>query len=108
MACGAEAACPDAEVACGAEAATEAVAGSSAEAGAAGRPRLRLLVASRENPAPAVNSQSTSTTMAILNSFPQARMYPSNLGASTLPNPDKSDGKESWGHRSNAWGHTRS
>ena len=45
-----------------------------------GRARLRLLDASRENPAPTVNSQSTSTTMAILDSFPQARMYPSNLG----------------------------
>src|SRR5580704_3486596 len=49
--------------------ATEAVAGSSAGGTVAGRARLRLLVTSRENPAPAVNSQSTSTTMAILTPF---------------------------------------
>src|SRR5208282_5117387 len=52
-----------------ASAAPAALARSSPRPAKAGRARLRLLVTSRENPAPAVNSQSTSTTMAILTPF---------------------------------------
>jgi hypothetical protein len=42
---------------------------SETTGGAAGRERPRLLLTSRENPAPAVNIQSTSTTMAIPTPF---------------------------------------
>src|SRR5580704_1750047 len=81
-----------------AEEATEAGAGSSAGGAVAGRPRLRLLVASRENPAPAVNSQSTSTTMAIRTPFRRPECTRAAGGCRTRANPGNSDSEDGLVH----------